>query len=153
MRIEPKDLSINIYALEKECATQSERFAAAGLDYANKVYELNEAKVNKDLLEAHVATDARINPARYDLTKITEAAIKEAVIQNEKVIKANERVFEKSKEVEESRAIRDAFMQRSSMLKCEVDLFLASYYSDHSGEGNRKIVEQKLKRKGRNGRK
>ena len=144
-----KNLKINIYELENECSTQPELFANAGLEYVKLRYAANEARAVKELKEAKIGADIRANPSKYGLAKITEAAILEALKQNDHIVKAVKKCIDAEKAAEEARAIRDAYSQRSSLLKAEVDLFISNYYSDATNSSTLKEAEKKLRGSGR----
>jgi len=144
---EESNLNIDIYSLDKECAEQPQKMADAGMVYARAQYVYLGAKLNRDERIALVSTDARQNPQRYGLEKITDKSVSGAVTINDDVMKAEKDVINANLLMEQAKASRDAWMQRSSLLKCEVDLWLSNYYANSSNQKSsdkdKKIKERK----------
>ena len=125
--------TIDLYHLDTECATQTEQFAEAGLKYAESNYKYRDAKLSLDVLKAEKAHDIRLHPEKYNLDKVTDKSVEMAVTGNKGVIKAEETLNEAELEMEKAKAIRDAWGQRGSMLKAEIELWTSNYYSDTGG--------------------
>lgn len=130
------NLSINIDDLVHECADQAERFFEAGLNAVMASVQYKRKKLEFDLLRNQRAADIRSNPKDYGLEKVTEAAIGEALGSDKDVKRQQEELLtlEETKLLAEN--LRDAYMQRASMLKAEVELHIQGI-SQPDGESAR----------------
>ena len=126
-------LTIDLFHLDKECATQTEQFAEAGLKYAESNYKYRDAKLSLDVLKAEKAHDIRLHSEKYNLDKVTDKSVEMAVTGNKEVIKAEETLNEAELEMEKTKAIRNAWGQRGSMLQAEIDLWTSNYYAATDG--------------------
>lgn len=126
------NLEIDIYSLEKECATNPQELYDAGMAYAEANYAYAAAKMERELMEAETNQNVRADPKKYKLEKITENAISNTVTTDKNVIKAKNKEMAAYYEMEKARAMRDAVSQKASLLKQEVTLWVTNYYADAS---------------------
>ena len=143
------NLTIDIYVLDKECAEQPQSMMEAGLAYAQAMYTYLGAKLHRDEVIAAVSQKVRRKPEMFGVAKITEGAVGEAVSLVKESQEVQREVIDAELEMEKAKAIRDAWMQRSTLLKAEVDLWLSNYYANapqgKSSDKEKKILERKKK--------
>lgn len=90
--------------------------------------ELEGAKSELDTVAAETANRLRLE-AEAKGAKTTEGRISEQVTISPQFVQANSLVREAKLSAERAGNLKEAYMQRASMLKLMVDLYTASYYS------------------------
>jgi hypothetical protein len=125
-----KDLEIDKYALDTECMDQPRKFSHWAEVLAEATAERDRADQNVDVVKAQIETAMRADPVTWGLDKVTDASIKAAVTQNDKVVHTVEALIKAKYRVNVLFAAKEAFEQRKSMLENLVKLFLSGYWSD-----------------------
>ena len=89
----------------------------------------DELKQQLEVLEAKLAKDMRLEPEKFGLAKVTEAAIKEAVIAHDERQKLSSKIVEAKFEREILQYAVTAFEHRKKALENAVSLYLCGFYS------------------------
>jgi hypothetical protein len=87
-------LDINLNQLDVECIEQPRKVWIFGKKFAKAVRILDEAVAELKVAEADMDATIRESPADYGLEKITEAAIKRAILRSGEFQTAQEKVNE-----------------------------------------------------------
>lgn len=121
-----EDLKIDPMALDVEWMLQPQTFFKYGEELAKANRELDRIKLEYEVVQAETYSNAKNKLLKDDL-KVTEAAIKNEVIQNKDVIRLAEKVSDQ-KEVVDLLAIGvKAFEQRKTALENLVKLQIQNY--------------------------
>jgi len=138
-----EDIDIDHYALEEEWRKQPTLVDKYFTLHADAVYDRDKAKARYDLTLAEVEKDVRAYPNKYEMDKVTEAAVKAAVTTSETVKKAYQGYLEAKKQVMVLAGAKEGILTKKYALENEVKLFLASYFSEPAISGNHKkeVVE------------
>lgn len=142
-----ENLSINIDDLVGECANQPERFYNAGLSAIRANILLKRRKLEAEHQRNQRSADIRFNPKDYGLDKVTESAIQETLGSDLELLKTQQELLDLEHQKLESEHLRDALLQRASMLKAEVELHIQGL-SQPDGETARSriinVMEQQV---------
>ena len=126
-----RDLAINEYALEIECADQPQLFMKWAERFAQAIFERDKAKQNLRVVTAEINLQIRNKePEIYGLPKWTENAVQSVLDKHPDILAAEDAYLLKIKEVELLRSAKDAFQDRKFQLINLVSLRNAMYYSD-----------------------
>jgi len=120
-------LRINVDDLINECALQADNFYNAGFAYAMALGEVRREKAGLDLHKSQMSNQVRQDPHSFGVDKVTEASIAEVVtidVTTQELINA---LADAEEELARATVFKDAWMQRSSLLKAEVDMHLGSF--------------------------
>lgn len=123
------DIRIDETALDVECLEQPRMFLRYSKHSAECRKAMDLAKEAADVIKAEVDNDIRANPDQYDLPKVTEASVTNAVLVDKDYRKAQKKFFAARYEYEMSLAIVRAFEQRKSALEYLVKLHGMSYFA------------------------
>ena len=139
-------LIIDKHSLDEEIEQQAETYyeiaeqavlAKSRMDQAEE--DLNQTKAELDGIVRREAEEAE--------DKITEGGVKAAIIQHKKYKRASAGALAAREEYEKLSALKDAFRQRSSMLRDLVELHVSGYYTERSIRGTAgKHTEDKAER-------
>jgi hypothetical protein len=122
-----KGLFIDKNALDEALEQQPDIFYRVSKTYAQLISLRDQAKQELQEVEADTDLDIRKVAAR-DEEKITEGEIKARVRIDKEVKKANERYMSLTNQAAQYGALKEAFMQRSYVLKDLTQLYSANYY-------------------------
>lgn len=134
-------LRIDKQALDEELISQAGTFyeissryveAVGNRDFLNNAYK--EAVAAADLFFRKAATKSA--------DKWTETRIASEVSSSDLVTAAKAKVLQASKEVDDWAALRDAFHQRSFMLRDLVQLYIAGYYAQEAVSAPRDVAAE-----------
>jgi hypothetical protein len=89
----------------------------------------DELKEQLEVLEAKLAKEMRTDPDKYGLSKVTEGALKEAVIAHEERQKLSAQIVEAKFDREILQYAVTAFEHRKKALENAVSLYLCGFYS------------------------
>jgi hypothetical protein len=145
--METAKLEINIHQLENEASSQSRHFGDAGVAFADAEYNHRNARLERDQVCAKVEIDVRKNPSKYKLDKVTDKSVEAALALSNEVKEAENKLAEAEKASNLAKAYRDAWAQRGSLIRAEVDLWMSNYFSTNSAEGE--IVETERQVRGK----
>tara|TARA_Y100000310_G_C20213246_1_gene592328 strand:+ start:66 stop:536 length:471 start_codon:yes stop_codon:yes gene_type:complete len=123
-------LAIDVNALDKECQQQPQLLTEAGEFLAEIKLKAKQAKMNYDEELSKAERQIRDNPDTFGISKITESAVKAAVVIHGDVHNAREKMLYTEYEAEKVNAIVDGFHHKRSMLDNEVKLYLAGFFGE-----------------------
>ncbi len=143
-----KGLRIDEDALDEALFTHPDLFYQVSKQLTLLVSQRDAAGQEEKEIEARVDAELR-HDAQLAGAKMTETQIKSDKICDKDVIKASDKFLELSKQVGQWMALKEAFTQRSYMLKSMCDLYVAGYFGadldgassrmkDHEAETNRR---------------
>ena len=148
-------LRIDSGDLVRECSAQAFQFNEAGQAFVKATANAKMLKSKLELMEAELSLAIRENPEAFGIEKITEGAVKSAILTDRKYIKAGEELQGAEEEASSLQVLKDAWSQRSSMLKAEVDLkckmsFSADEETPYTRVANdrmEEVVQKRMKKK------
>jgi hypothetical protein len=126
-----KGLKIDENALEEVLQQQADLFYRVAKELALRISLRDQAKQELAEIEAEADIDLR-KDARVNEEKITEKEIEAKKKLDTKVQRASDRFLKLTLQVGQWGALKDAYIQRSYVLKDMVALYLRSYYADSS---------------------
>ena len=124
-------LLIDKNSLDIALEEQAHVFYQIGLKYAQICSLRDEAADTVKVIAAKKNIKIR-RDAEKAKTKITEDMVKQLVNTSEDFIKGNDIYLDFKNQAEEWHNLKDAFQQRSYMLRELVQLYVSQYYSDTS---------------------
>lgn len=137
-----KILEINPYKLDEEWLEQAKLFFSFAADLADVKMVHDKAKANLELVEAELDREIRSDPAKYNIDKVTETSIKNAVITRSRYQKAQEELITARYDVAIHQAAVDAMDQRKKALENMVQLDGRNYYAEPTApKGAREKVD------------
>lgn len=148
-------LSINLHELDVEWAGQPNLYYKWAKKLAKARLVQDEAKAALELTVADLDSEIRSKPKKHGLTgeKITEAAIKNAILAAEEYTDAVDTVNKARYEVNVLEAGVTSLEHRKKALEKEVDLFAMDYFSvPRVSGGNGREAKQKFDKKAARGR-
>lgn len=140
-------LEIDVNDLIGECAVQAELFRQAGVRFVTASGKAKRAKLALDLHESASAREIRRDPEKYGATKVTEGAIQELVKTNGNTITLREDLIEAEEVAAKAKVEYEAWMQRASLLRGEVELLSFHYTQpdrESRGKGAQEVQEKKI---------
>lgn len=127
-----KDISIDDSALDVEWLQQ----ASLTLKYcqleADARKAVDDTKAQLDIVEAELDKEIRNNPEKFDLPKITESAIKSAILVNENYINAKDEYSQAQYELNMAQAAVRAIYAKKDALENLVRLHGQQYFAGPS---------------------
>ena len=127
-----KDVSIDDSALDVEWLEQASlTFKYCQLE-ADARKALDEAKSQLDIVEAELDKEIRNNPEAFDLPKITESAIKSAILVNENYINAKDEYSQAQYELNMAQAAVRSIYAKKDALENLVRLHGQQYFAGPS---------------------
>lgn len=143
-----KDLSLDKDALDKELVEFSEMFMKWAERYAESIAERDERKSEIEIEKAKLDKEVRSKPEDFNLAKITENAILNIIVENEKMILLNKELIECNKRVNILGSVKEAASHKRKMIEKLVELFLAGYWSDPKiKKENKNELDVKMRRR------
>lgn len=133
-------LRIDPDGLDDACVAQPELFYRVAKELALSISRRDQQKQYLEETEAEVGLKTR-HDAEVAEEKVTEGQIKSEVAAHPKVRAANSDLLRYQRRVAELTALKEAFSQRSYVLKDLVALYLANYY-ESAGEGGASKVKE-----------
>ena len=128
------ELQIDRNALDDELVHQPSKFLQASRDYAEALSVRDQAKQDVEVSKAEASLRIR-RQCEQDGEKVTEAIIAARVETDKKCRQAVTTYLDSKKACEEALALKEAFMQRSYVLKDLAALYIAGYYGSDSVRG------------------
>jgi hypothetical protein len=133
-------LQIDKFSLDKMCQTQVELFSKISNTYTFKISERDMDKESLAVIDAFLASEYRQDAEDLG-EKVTEAKLNQRV----QISKRHKGAFQKyidSKLIADRWGIlKEAFIQRASMIKHLCELQLSNYFADVEVKGNVKTEE------------
>jgi hypothetical protein len=133
-------LMIDKHNLDQECMSQSDIFFRIEEQVAMAISLKDHAKENLTQVDANLAKEIR-QAAETNSIKLTEAKIQELIVTDEKHSKAMQEAIKAKYESDMWMNMKEAFAQRSSMLKEMCNLYLAGYYVRDSVKAKTDAIE------------
>jgi len=126
-----RDKQVSRYDLDKQLEEQTALHIEYGKNYAEKYKKMLQAKRNIAIVEAEIDSAIRENPESFGIaSKVTETAIKSALVIDEEVRKAHEDFHTAVEEEKIAQEVLSAIaFDRKQALTDMKDLWLGSYYS------------------------
>ena len=147
-----KGLRIDEDALDEALLIHSDLFYRVSKQLTLLVSQRDAADQEKKEIEARVDAQLR-HDAEVSESKTTEPQIKNDIRRDKDVIKAIDKLLELDKQVGQWQALKEAFLQRSYMLKAMCDLYIAGYFganmdgassrmTEHDADANRREMDR-----------
>lgn len=129
MKEEIDFFDLDKHQLDEEWINQPELYYvhSTNLTEAKRDYELSKSKL--ELVSAEIKMDIRKNPSNYGLDKVTEDAIKTALVLSNEYKEQDKATIESKYKVDSLQAIVDALDHRKKALENLVHLFGMNYFS------------------------
>jgi hypothetical protein len=124
-------LAIDEHALDEALIRQPDAFYRVSKMLAIMASRRDAAK--QALQEEEAYADERARSSIPDGEKVTETSIKSLVRLDKQVLTANDKLLKLSRETALLQALKEAFQQRSYVMKDLVSLYVANYFGDASG--------------------
>jgi hypothetical protein len=124
-----KDVSIDPNALDVEILDQARWMLRYCKHAENAKKEMDWAKERLDVKRAELDKDVRTNPDKYDIGKITESAINNAIVLHPDYQALSSAYIEAKYEAGMASAAVRAFDQRKTALENLVKLHAAQYFA------------------------
>lgn len=146
-----KILEIDDKQLDREWVLQPRLYFRLACDLADARKEYERAKANRDLVYAEQDHQVRLHPSNYGVDKVTETAIKSAVLKSKAYATADEDVANAKHEVDILAAAVEAVEHRKKALENRVSLLALGYRSEprepsHSREAINNMNRQKTRK-------
>ena len=153
-----KDMYINEDSLEIECLDQAVLMVKYTTQLAEAKKDRDQSKERLDVLYADLDLKIREDPEQFKLSKITEGAVRSAILMNEDYQKAQNKLDWANYEVNVLQGVVSAIDQRKSMIEGLIRLHGQQYFAGpnvphnmselrkKSEERINKGINQKLKR-------
>lgn len=140
-----KDMYIDERSLDVECLEQASLMVKYSQKLAEARMERDLAKEALDLLRAEIDLNIRDDPEAFNLTKVTEAAITNRILQEEDYQDAQRTYNNANYEVNLLQGVVSAIEQRKSMLEKLVQLHGQQYFAGPAIPHNISEVRQQRK--------
>lgn len=141
-------LKIDENELDKELIEQPNLFFFVGRFYASATSQRDAQLQEIELMQSELDYSVR-KKAQESGERITENQVKAAVIRSAEMQEALAKANELKRLAGVWTALRDAYQQRSYILLKLVDLYLAGYYGQVTGHGERNDALERTARSNR----
>lgn len=132
--------------IDQEWRNQVKKVIEYGTQLADARRTHEKAKASLDLAEADLDSKIRKFPEEHGIEKVTEGAIKNAVIINAKYQYAKEKLINAKYEVDRLQVVMDALEHRKKALESLVQLWSREYYAEpRAPEGTSEKVKDMRK--------
>jgi len=126
-----KDLEIDFSDLENCWKKQPTLYMEYAEEHADASRDKDKAKERLEVVKAKLDNHIRENPIEYGCDKkLTEAAIKSLVANNEEVIEATSKLTDANYDMNILAAAKTAFEHRKKALEGLTQLFASGYFAD-----------------------
>lgn len=124
-----KDIIIDETALDIEWLNQPRLFMKYAKNAAQARATLDQAKEALDVVKSEVDNDVRKDPEKFNVSKVTEAAIQGAIVLDKRYTAANKDYLEAKYEADIAQSAVQAMNQRKDALENMVKLFGMKYFA------------------------
>lgn len=121
---------IDLNRLEWEWARQPGLYHDAAMKAADKRRDQSRAEAELELTEAEVDREVRQNPAVFGLEKLTEPAIKLAIVASKRYKRAQQDAIEAKHDLDVAEVAVKTLDHKKYALQDEVRLRLSNYFSE-----------------------
>lgn len=144
-------LDIDQDALDVEWLNQSRDYFEWATHLAESRHQLDQAKLTRDIVKADLSKCIRENPADFELEKVTESQVTNAILLQDEYQDAESKVHECSYAVRLAEAAVQAMDHRRKALENLVFLHGQNYFSEPRaiGEESSEYVATASKRRAR----
>lgn len=140
-------VSIDDTRLDKECVRLPELILRAGVEQAEARRSVDEAKRRLEAAEASFRAGVRSRPGKHGIEKVTEAAINEAVLQDEAIGRLRIEVDQAKELTELYGAYCNALEAKKRSLTLLVDLHGQGYFASvRPTQAGRASIEKEAQR-------
>ena len=108
---------------QEKLASIEQEFTDVATQLADLGYEKEQLRMDLSETKASVDTDVRINPAKYHVQRITEAAVHNAVVLNQQYKQVLQQLLEVNRDMDVLEATRESLKVRLEVLKMTSLLF------------------------------
>ena len=122
-------IAIDPQALDQAWLRQSEHVYESMSSLADAKYQVAKKKAALDLLQAKMAKRVRLDPAKYDLSKVTVDAVNEAVLVSDEYQAANAALTEAYLIQNKLQALVDSLDHKKKALEALGYLYAQNFYS------------------------
>lgn len=138
--VDPEQLDEQWFVFPREYAQHAYALADAR-------QEFERAKAKRDVIEAEIDKEIRLEPEKFGISKITETIVAKTVQLHKRFRKAEEEVIIAKHSLDIHQATVDAMDVKKKGLEVVVQLRLASYYAEPKarGEAREEMREAELK--------
>lgn len=145
--IDPSFLEIDQDQLDKEWLRQPKLVFEFAVQLSDARNFFDMAKTRADVMYAELDSEIRKNPDQYDITKVSEAAIRNAIYQEKSYKIKQMRVLKARKAMDVLQAAVTALEHKKRALESLVTLFGQNYFSaPHASSINRDNLDEMTKR-------
>ncbi len=129
--------------LDVEWVRQAKLFYIHAMRLASARQDHELAKSRREVVEAELDRDIRLQPKKFDLEKVTEAAVAKAIVLHDRYQLANVEVIRAKYKVDMLEAAVHGLEHKKKGLEKMVDLFLSNYWAEPKGslQGRDKVKE------------
>jgi predicted nucleotide-binding protein (sugar kinase/HSP70/actin superfamily) len=140
-------LGIDLYQLDKEWVRQPSLVGELADKAAQVNADIRDQETDFEVLKAKVMQSIRANPGKYGLVKETEAAVKEALTLDDRIIKRQKRINELKYKADIIKGGLNALEHKKRALEKLVDLHGREYFdSPRANIANKEVMEKIEKR-------
>lgn len=159
------ELDLNLYDIEdydldKHWSKQARSYAFWGWKWAEAKRDLDQAEDQLELTKAELDSDIRNEPEKFDIPKITESAIKNAILAHPRHKEAIKKINNLRLEVNKLSVALTALDHKKKALENKVVLFCRNFdaepkappearekWQDHTKENVSRQIKDKLNKK------
>ena len=132
-----KSLGINKFKLDEVCIEQPELFSTVASMHSQAVNLRDAAREALTIGDAEISNSLRIAAEKLTGSKLTEAKLSQQVSIHEEHKKLFDEYLKLKLEADHWSALRESFLQRSSMIKLLCELCLTDYWDTKSVKSNK----------------
>ena len=141
------DICVDENALDQEWVLQPRKYFRYAAKLADARRDLDQSKTEVELVKAELELAIRSNPEKFDLQKVTEAAVTATVLSQAEYGRARQAALDAKHTVDVLEAAVTALEHRKRALEGLVQLRLANYFSSPKApEGDREGMAEMEKR-------
>ena len=138
-------LAIDIFKLDVECQKQPQYITDIEDIVADLKCESRKREMEYDTICSEAEFQIRENPSTFGISKITESAVKAAIVKHGDVRNAMEKIIAAKHIMEKATAVSTGFHHKRAMLDNEIKGAISGLFGDVSNNSNPEFT-----RRGRN---
>lgn len=121
-------MKVDQFSLEEECKKQPLFYKDVGMIHVQARTIMKKARSFLKAKYAEIALEARRDPGKFGLTKVTDASLDSAVITQKEYKELEEEMFQAEEDAEFLGVLLESAAQRKSMIRDLVTLYCRQYY-------------------------